>query len=126
MGSDGRECLNDLLKVTRKECKDARNKPFAEHRTALCDAVRPFFPVLEDTYRKEGIAYANRSVGKSIPSLLQELLLGIPLLVDIHDGVSFGAHYGLTINEFAKEVQEGRIIPIINQKPETRAVSGSK
>jgi hypothetical protein len=111
----------ELVEHTEVECVKIADK--ADRRMfegQPCEAVRLFYPHLIRKYHLNGMAYASCGGNCRSPSLLQELLLGLPVMVNLVDGVPFKQKYGMTPDNFAIEVREGRIIPLINvSKPET-------
>ena len=85
VAEEARQKLDALIKTTTVNCDDiaSDNRP-EDWLDRPYQAVRLFYPDLENLQNK-GITYASRCTGQNIPSLFQELLLGLPVLVDLVD-----------------------------------------
>jgi len=116
--NDGQLLLEELVTSTVTECERIIGQndaaAFAERSMA---GVRLFYPVLQQLKDRDDISYSNRCTGWGSPTLLQELLLGTPALVDLYDCpdlVTFRRTYGMSPGQMTDEIGEGRLIPVIN------------
>jgi hypothetical protein len=109
-----RDLLEKLLNNTIDEVEDVANLKLPEglHQNPY-EAIRYFYPEI-GFQNGEFAVYASRAAGKGRPSLLQELLLGIPIMIDITDAKPFSDEYGMTPVELKTEINENRLLPVTN------------
>jgi hypothetical protein len=115
---EAQELVTQLVRETETECagieKAHDSAQFAER---IDPGVRLFYPLLRHLKDDGGTSYASRCTGWGSPSLLQELLLGAPLLVDLYDCKdmpTFRRTYGMSPGDMVAEIEEARLIPMIN------------
>ena len=109
-----RRLLKKLLEDTEDELKNIANLRIPDNlQHSPYEAIRYFYPVIGFKDGKKTV-YASRAAGKGRPSLLQELLLGIPVMIDISDAKPFLVEYGMTPDELAVEVKKNRLLPVTN------------
>lgn len=115
---EARRRLRTLMDNASQTCKQIANQyNYQEYAGRPYDAVKLFYPRLSDIQENGGM-YSSRCTGENVPELKQELLLGMPVLVDLDEpkSKSFSDEYGMDVAQFVNEINEERIIPILNQK----------
>ncbi len=110
--------VKELIVETKAECEQiARTLTSNERALPPSIAIRRFYSSIQPRKSTVAPSYMNRMPPSRSMTLLQELLLGDPVIVDLSGDTSVRREFGLSVEEMVAEIAAGRIIPAINCHP---------